>query len=164
MSELGTIPDKLPDTYLPASAHQDSSADHHGDPRAIFWMHKKRNDFNQLIAELSFKLPEVNWLKDVADVFSWGNEDTNDLTLSFGDDKCVESFGCRIDLRELDEDFISLVLEICTSRNYLLSDRKGNIKIPSRHELGKLLAKSNAANFVADPKKFLRDSGLDKSK
>lgn len=157
VAELGNIPDKLPNEYLPEFINTNSDFEEYDDPRIKFWRNQGKDEFNELIAELTSKLPEIEWLKNSTDVFSWGHEDTNDLTLSFEEDNTVESFGCRIDLREFDESFIDLVLELCNSRTYLISDRKGNIRTPNRLELGKLIANSNPANFVADQEKFLRD-------
>ncbi|MEP3387074.1 MAG: hypothetical protein ABJO02_02745 [Reichenbachiella sp.] len=156
-AELGNIPVKIPDNYLPDFVDYHTHLDDYTDPRTNFWKNHYRDDFSGLIHELTYKLPEVEWLISSTDVFSWGHENTNDLTLSFKDDNQVESFGCRIDLREIDESFIDLILELCNRNKYLISDRQGNLRTANRLELGKLIANSNPANFVADPEKFLND-------
>lgn len=150
-NQLGNIPEQLPKHFLPE--HSDLEED----LTMKLWANYDRNYFDRLLVELSEKLPEVEWLKNSTNIFSWGCEDTNDLTICFSENNMVESFGCRIDMRTLDEDFIELVLELCNSKNFLIADRKGNLRTPNRHELRKLMANSNPANFVADPKKFLKD-------
>jgi hypothetical protein len=157
-AELGNIPDRIPSEYLEAlSDIETDQGDEYSDRRTEFWRNQHRDNFSELIHELTYKLPEVEWLKRATDVFSWGHEDTNDITLSFTETNQVESFGCRIDLREFDETFIKIILELCNRNKYHISDRKGNLRAARRLELGKLIANSNPANFVADPEKFIRD-------
>jgi len=163
-AELGHLPNKLPSQFLPDAIDINTDLDEYEDPRIKFWMNQSRAEFTELITKLTSELQEVEWLKNSTDVFSWGNEDTNDLTLSFTEVDKIESFGCRIDLREIDEEFIDLILDLCTSRDYLLTDRKGNIRTPERLELGKLIANSNPANFVADPEQFLKNFEQGKQK
>ena len=158
-NELGNIPEQLPAEYL--LGHTDLEGE---DPTTKFWSNYHRDSFDDLITELSNKLPEVEWLKNAKEAFSWGHEDSNDLTLHFTENNLVDSFGCRIDMRTIDEDFIELIIELCTSNNFLIADRKGNLRAPNRHELGKFMANSNPANFVADPEKFLNDFDSGKRK
>ncbi len=159
LDELGNIPEHLPNEFLFEQASSDDE-----DSRMRFWTNYNRDNFTELITELMNQLPEVEWLKNSTDTFSWGHEDTNDLTLSLTENNKVESFGCRIDMRTLDEEFIELVIELCNSNNFLMADRKGNLRTPNRLELGKLMANSNPANFVADPGNFLKDFELGKRK
>lgn len=155
--KIGSIPDRLPAKYLTSSIKSNIDFDNYEDPTIEFWEGYHRKDLEELISELTYKLPEVEWLKNSKDVFSWGNPDTNDLTLSFAENDMVENFNCRIDLRDIDESFIVIMLELCKSKELLIADRKRNLKLPERIELAKLIANSNSANFVADPEKFIRD-------
>lgn len=154
---LGHIPDRLPNQYLPNRIKPTVDNNNYSDAATEFWKGCDKSEFKELISELTYTLPEVEWLRNSTNVYSWGNSDANDLTLSFAENNTVESFNCRIDLHDLDEVFIEFILELCKSRQYVMADTNRNIRYPDRLKLSKLMANSHAANFVADPNKFIRD-------
>lgn len=153
--ELKNIPKKLPKRYLRRQTFLSFNLDEIDEPLAVFWKGIKRSAFLTLIERLNNELPEIDWLKDVEDILSWGDSDRNDLTLNLSKGDEVENFGCRIDLRNIDESFVNLIIDICINYNLLITDSKGRVISPNRLALGKLISNSNPAKFVADPKNFV---------
>ena len=78
LKELGKIPVRLPREFRVLQTNWEDK-----NPRTKFWVNYDRNTLDKLIIYLTNQLPEIEWLKDSSDVFSWGNEKTNDITLSF---------------------------------------------------------------------------------
>lgn len=154
LEQIGHLPDVLPKKYLPPPFSLDDDLDKYVDPTTIFWKNISAMPFVTL---LDNKLMRVEWLKDAKDIISWGSPDTNDITLTFNKNSIVETYGCRIDLRTIDDAFIDLVLEIAAANKLVVSNTKGNLIKPARFELGKLMSNSNAANFVANPEQFMAD-------
>lgn len=102
----------------------------------------------------SFAKP-VEWLKDSKDLKSYGDTATNDFTIGLKDFMYIEELDCRIDLRELNLNFINHVLEIAQKLDCLLFDKKGNLFEPTLPELIENIKQSNSFMFVTSPFDFL---------
>jgi hypothetical protein len=154
LKELRHIPDVLPKKYLRSSLSLDDDFGEYVDPTTIFWKDISAIPF---VDQLDSKLSRIEWLADAMDIISWGNSDTNDVTLTFNKRGEVETLGCRIDMRTIEESFIELILEIASANKLMISNTNGNIIQPSRTALGNLMSNSNASNFVANPQRFIAD-------
>lgn len=152
---LSGVPKMLPSRFKSRFLSFWQSLNSYEDPTKAFWT---GHFAGHITEELDNRLPIVEWLKDAEGINSWGSPETNDVRLAFEPvTKEIKSFSCRIDLRDIDDDFIDLLLGIATQKELLIVGPKGNIIQPNRLELGKLMSNSKAANFVADSDKFIAD-------
>ncbi|HLP36756.1 hypothetical protein [Lacibacter sp.] len=99
-----------------------------------------------------------SWTQNSDGLRSFGDTDTNDISVCFNDStNIVEEVSCRLDLRQLDKNFIDKVLSLATQFDCLLMDRQGRLYQPSMIALFDTIKLSNANRFVGDPEKFLND-------
>ena len=95
-----------------------------------FWDYNwwnKTLSFDVIEPLLRQNLPNTEWSKEYSDLHQFGNDETNDITVSLVDEEFIENFHVRIDLRKIDQNFIGLVMKIAAENECLLIDRQGNI-------------------------------------
>ncbi|HEX8737070.1 MAG TPA: hypothetical protein VF721_17190 [Pyrinomonadaceae bacterium] len=93
----------------------------------------------------------ITWKGDVNQ-----NQD-HDAFLCFDESGNVEEFHFRTDLRGNFTDFLTGMLEICRSQNWLVMDGKGNLVEPNPAQVFDLIQTSNSVRFLTDPQKFFKD-------
>jgi hypothetical protein len=59
--------------------------------------------------------------------------------LEFSNEQEVENFHCRLNLEEIDEDFIEFILDMCKANNFIMADLSGNLIIPTHMLIHKLI-------------------------
>ena len=153
---LGEIPERIPKHLLADFLDENTELDDYEDPTLIFWKDYSKSDLNKVFEFLNHKLPEIEWSRDSNNLFSWGNSETNDITICIDDNNVIESFGFRLDLREFDSGFVAIIFDICSQLDCLISNKQGELINSNQLELRNLIAKSNSSKFVSDPKEFLK--------
>ena len=113
--------------------------------------------YDDIYPKLEDNLSKIKWAEKYEDLKKFGNDETNDISISLRAKKYIENFQVRIDLSNLDFNFIDLVLPIAKNLNCYLVDRRHSLFNPTREELSEAIRKSNAKKFVYNPRKFLDD-------
>jgi hypothetical protein len=113
--------------------------------------------YDDIYPKLKDNLPNVKWVEEFDDLKAFGNDETNDISISFLERKYIDNFRVRIDLSNLDFQFIDLILLIAQNLGCYLADRKHNLFNPTREDLFEAMKESNAQKFTKDPRKFLDD-------
>lgn len=99
-----------------------------------------------------------SWTQDADGLRRFGDTDTNDISVCFDNTtNIIEEVSCRLDLRQLDKNFINKVLSLATEFECLLMDRQGRLYQPSVAALFDTIKLSNANRFVRNPEQFLND-------
>ena len=89
----------------------------------------------------------------------WGHPDTNDILVTWDSEtnKINDDIRVRINLGQLDMDFIQHVLKVTKDLGLKLKVNNADTFEPDLSEVARILADSNADKFTSDPKKFLDD-------
>ena len=96
-----------------------------------------------------------SWHKDLT---VYGDLDTTDIQI-WKRDKVVESIGVRLDLRQTSEKFLEQLINISKNLNFwLLFPELMLLEKPDLNILITKIRESNAARFVNNPEKFLRQA------
>ena len=102
---------------------------------------------------------QVEWTKKFENGGDYGNNDTNDISIAKNEPGNLDEFSFRIDLMEIDKNFIDSVLTIVRDLDCLLIDRQGNLFEPTNENLSDNIKKSSAFKYVANPTDFLNKLG-----
>jgi hypothetical protein len=158
VDKYGQIPTHL---FIDHAAHEkhwqkdlDSDYDFE-DALTIRWWDNTKNKFTDIEPIIDSFTKPIEWSKKYADTRSYGDNDTNDIIFALTAEGYIEEFGCRIDLRELDKNFIENVFNIARRLDCLLMDKKGNLFEPSLDKLIENIKLSNSFKFVSNPADFL---------
>ena len=128
------------------------------DALTIHWWLDLNINFDDILPLLKTFGNIQSWTQNADGLRNFGNTETNDISVCFDNrTKIVEEISCRLDLRQLDKDFIDKVLSLATQFECLLMDRQGRLYQPSVEALFDTIKLSNANRFVGDPKQFLND-------
>lgn len=128
------------------------------DALTIRWWLDLNINFDNILPLLKTFGDIQSWTQNSNGLRSFGDTDTNDISVCFNDTtKIVEEVSCRLDLRQLDKNFIDKVLSLATQFDCLLMDRQGRLYQPSLVELLDTIKLSNANRFVGNPEQFLND-------
>lgn len=113
----------------------------------------KTNDIFPILDKLFTR----DWNGDSFQV--WGHPDTNDILVSWNKDtsEIDEDISVRVDLRQLDIEFVQKVINLTKHLGLKLNVGKTETFEPELAEIARILADSNADKFTSDPKKFLDD-------
>jgi hypothetical protein len=125
----------------------------------VKWWDKEQIDFRTIEKRILEFADQVEWTKGYENVKTFGDNDTNDITIAKSDLGHLEEMYFRIDLREIDRRFIDNVLAIVKDLNCMLLDRQDNLFEPTRENLSDNIKQSNAFKFVTNPTDFLRKLG-----
>jgi hypothetical protein len=128
------------------------------DALTIHWWHNLNLDTNKLLPLLQQFGDLQEWTSSTEELRSFGDTAANDISIYFDNktDKVLE-LSCRLDLRQIDKNFIDKVFSIATQFDCLLMDSKGRLFQPSVTALADSIQLSNANRFVTDPRQFLDD-------
>ena len=128
------------------------------DALTIHWWHNLNLVTNKLLPLLQQFGDLQEWTSRTEGLRSFGDSEANDISICYDNktDK-VEELSCRIDLRQIDKNFIDKVFSIATQFDCLLMDSEGRLFQPSVAALADSIQLSNAKRFVTDPGKFLDD-------
>ena len=124
------------------------------DALTIPWWTERKIPFKELESFIGTFTKPVEWSKDFTDSKSYGNNDTNDFSIGLTTDGFIEDFGCRFDLRELDNNFIEHIFIIAKRLDCLIMDRKAKLFEPIFDKLIENIKESNSFKFVTDPTGF----------
>jgi hypothetical protein len=125
------------------------------DALTIRWWDKAKSKFTDIEPLIDSFVKPIEWSKNHADTRSYGNNESNDIFISLTTDGYIDEFGCRIDLRELDKNFIENIFVIAKQLDCLLMDRKGTLFEPTFKKLIENIKQSNSFKFVSNPTDFL---------
>ena len=98
------------------------------------------------------------WTAQSKRLRNFGNEETNDIHVSFDDetDKILD-VSCRLDLRQIDQEFVRKVLTLARQYDCLFMDTQGRLYTPTNENLCDKIQLSNANRFVEGPRTFFDD-------
>jgi hypothetical protein len=113
--------------------------------------------YDDIDPKVEDNLPKIRWAEKFNDLKKFGNDETNDISISLIEKNYIENFQVRIDLSNLDFQFIDLILNIAQNLGCYLVDRKHNLFNPTREDLFEAMKESNAQRFTKNPRKFLDD-------
>jgi hypothetical protein len=125
----------------------------------VNWWDKLNTDFDDIEKRISAFADQVEWTKTTEGMKTFGNNDTNDITISKTELGQLEGISFRIDLREIDKSFIDNVLKISKDLDCLLLDSQENLFEPTHENLADNVKKSNAFKYVTNPTDFLNKLG-----
>ena len=125
----------------------------------VNWWDSLNMDFDDIEKRIRVFADQVEWTKTTEGMKTFGNNDTNDITISKTELGQLEGVSFRIDLREIDKSFIDNVLTISKDLDCLLLDSQGNLFEPTHENLADKVKTSNAFRFVANPTDFLNKLG-----
>lgn len=126
----------------------------------VRWWNKEQIKFEAIEQMISKFLGQVEWTKKSSDFKTFGDNETNDITIVRADcGQLLEELSFRIDLRKIDRVFIDNMFAIVKDLDCLLLDRQGNLFEPSNENLADNVKKSNAFKFVTNPIDFLDKLG-----
>lgn len=125
----------------------------------VKWWDKEEIDFGTIEKRILGFADQVEWTKRSQDVKTFGDNETNDITIVKGESGLLDEISFRIDLREIDKNFIDNVLTIVNDLDCILLDRQGNLFEPTVENLSDNIKKSNAFKFVTNPTDFLDKLG-----
>lgn len=124
----------------------------------IQWWIDLNLDINQLMPLLRQAGAPQEWTTKTAGLRSFGDSEANDISMCFNNQtNRVEELSCRLDLRQLDKNFIHHVFSIATQFDCLLMDDKGRLFQPTAAALAESIQLSTAKRFVTNPIQFLGD-------
>jgi hypothetical protein len=121
----------------------------------VKWWDQDQVDFETIERRILDFLDKVEWTENFESGGDYGNNETNDLSITKSDLGHLDEFTFRIDLREIDKNFIDNVLKIVRELDCLLLDRQGNLFQPTLENLADNIKKSNSFKFVINPSDFL---------
>ena len=128
------------------------------DALTIQWWLNLSLDINKFLPLLQQFGDMQGWTAKAESIRSFGGTETNDITVCFGNKtRKVEEVSCRLDLRQIDKDFVNKVLSLATQFDCLLMDRQGRLFEPTLTALADTIRLSNAKRFVNNPRQFLED-------
>ena len=159
IEKCGFIPETLPIDNEAWSKHWNSKsleADYDFEDALNYpWWSKRKTDFKSIEPFIDSYTKPIEWSKHYAGIKTYGDNDTNDMSIDIADDGCIENFSCRLDLRKFDDIFITNILKIAKQLDCLLMDRKGNLFEPYGEALWESIQQSNSYKFVDNPTDFL---------
>jgi len=131
------------------------------DIRKIKWWNETKIDLNLISAQIDKLETRGSWSNNV-DFFGWkgdtNNGKDNDCHISFDKDSLiVNEFHFRTDIRSRNNvsHFLSGMLVICKENDLLVMNSKGLLLKPDIEIILEDIKKSNAVDFLTDPKQFL---------
>ncbi len=124
----------------------------------IHWWLNLNLDTNEILPLLQHFGDLQEWTSRTEGLRSFGDTESNEISICYDNktDK-VEELSCRLDLRQIDKNFIYKVFSIATQFDCLLMDSKGRLFQPTAAALAESIQLSNAKRFVTDPRQFLDD-------
>jgi hypothetical protein len=125
----------------------------------VNWWDNVNTDFDNIEKRIRTFADQVDWTKRTEGMKTFGNNDTNDITISKTDLGQFEGMLFRIDLREIDKRFIDNVIAISKDLDCLLLDSQGNLFEPTNENLADNIKTSNAFKIVTNPTDFLSKLG-----
>ena len=120
----------------------------------VNWWDKLNADFDDIEKRIKTFADQVEWTNGNQGMRTFGDNDTNDITISKTDLGQFEGMSFRIDLREIDKGFIDNILTVTKELDCLLLDSQGNLFEPTIKALVHNIKTSNAFKFVSNPTDF----------
>ena len=107
-----------------------------------------------LLERVGALLPnKASWAPDLR---TWGNEKTDDAQISFQGD-AIEHAQFRLNVPDLSMSLVQGICSLARDLDCVLATRTGVIVQPSSEAVIRAITQSDAARFVRDPERFLRD-------
>jgi hypothetical protein len=134
--------------FLPAKIDKESF-------NARNWWHNTKlpNGYREILS--SFVPVGSSWCEDIE---LWGDEEGDRIDVSH-DEGRIDAVYVRISAISLNKSFVSCVAQFAQTCDCLILTEDDQLIEPSPDLLGKAVLQSNAARFVANPRKFLDDLG-----
>lgn len=125
------------------------------DDLTIDWWQDAQTKFSDIEPLISSVLQPIDWTKEYEDFISYGDSNENDVSISLTEKIYIDEFNCRINVAQLDSNFITLILNLANRLDCLIIDRKGNLLLPTFENLIERIKESNAYKFTSNPSDFL---------
>jgi hypothetical protein len=125
----------------------------------VNWWENLNTDFDNIEKRIRLFADQVEWTKSTEGMKAFGNNETNDITISKTEQGELEDISFRIDLRETNRNFIDNVLALSRDLDCLLLDSEGNLFEPTLKNLGNHIMESDAFKFVTNPTDFFNKLG-----
>lgn len=125
----------------------------------VNWWENLNTNFSDIEKIIRSFADQVEQTKSTGGMKTFGNNETNDITISKTELGHLEDISFRIDLREIDRSFVDNVLTISKTLDCLLLDSQGNLFEPTHENLTGNIKTSNAFRFVTNPTDFLNKLG-----
>jgi hypothetical protein len=128
------------------------------DALTVDWWLSLNIDINELLPLVQQFGELQQWTADMEGTRSFGNDETNDISVCFDNkNNKVLCLSCRLDLRQIDLEFINKALALAREYDCLLMDSQGCLYEPTITNLANKIQLSDANRFVEDPEKFFDD-------
>lgn len=106
----------------------------------------------QLFAQISEMLPEAERWSD--SVKAWGDSKRDDVQIFLGE-RGVEAVIIRIDVRNVDTDFIEATHALARAFGWVFLGEQEAVIQPSRHAVLRAIRHSTARRYVENPRSYL---------
>ena len=125
------------------------------DAMTIQWWLNLNLHINELLPTLQ-KFGELQeWTATAQGTRKFGDTETNDISVCFEHQtNKVQELSCRLDLRQIDKEFIKKALSLAAQFDCLLMDTQGRLYEPTIENLFDTIQLSNANRFVENPRQF----------
>lgn len=97
------------------------------------------------------------WTANSEGFRKFGEASLNDIAVSYNEKNIVEDLGARLDLRSIDQQFLTKAFLLATHFGCLLMDRQARLFKPDYPSFEKIMKLSNSFRFVSGPQQFLDD-------
>jgi hypothetical protein len=124
------------------------------DAQTINWWRDRNVVFKDIELYIDSFTKPIEWSKNSTDSKSYGDNSTNDFFIGLTNEIHIDEFSCRIDVSNLDQNFINHILVLTKRLDCLLMDKKGNLFEPTFEKLVENIRKSNSFKFVSNPLDF----------
>ncbi len=112
----------------------------------------------EIVPSIDAIIQRENWTSSGTN-FAWktsGKDIDHDVWISTEEDKIIE-FSFRIDLRDDSFDFLSNMLSLVESNDWMVMDRDGTLADPNFTSVKYLIKESRNFKFMKNPEAFLRN-------
>jgi len=133
VSKYGSVPTQLFVNHAARQNHFETK-DFEDDLTINWWQHYKIK-FIDIQPKITSLLKPIEWSRNFDDFKSYGDNNDNDISISLADKIHIDEFSCRINIIQLDMNFINLILNIATQLDCLILDKKDNLFEPNNENL-----------------------------
>ncbi len=158
LDKFGKLPTKLFIDHDARQKHMDTkdfdAEIDFQDDLTINWWQESQAKYADIEPYISSVLRPIEWSKNIDDFKSYGDKKDNDLSISLTDKIHIDEFDCRINVAQLDKDFITHVLALAKRLDCLIIDKKGNLFEPTLESLIENIKDSNAFKCISNPSDF----------
>lgn len=124
------------------------------DDLTINWWQNCKIKYTDIEPIVSSILSPIKWTEEFYDSKSYGDKNDNDIFIGLADKIYIDEFDCRINVAQLDKNFINLILDLAKELDCLIIDKRDRLFDPTIENLMESIKQSNAFKFVSNPSNF----------